>query len=105
MPERKDEDTKQVTEDASAHTNQGSEGNVSKEEDILREEGSRLPDSNANSKENFAGTKRVHSTDSSGSNLVIKKSKHGSGDMIVDPDVKEPATDSKSNEVSKDGLN
>lgn len=59
----------------------------------------------ANSKENFAGTKRVHSADSSGSSLVIKKSKHGSGDKIEAPDVNEPATDSKSKEVSKDGLN
>ena len=101
----KKEDTKKIREDDSASANQGSEENVSKEEDIMKEEGSRLPDSNANSKENIARGKRSHSTDSSGSNLAIKKSKHGSGDKIVTPDVKGTATDSKSNEVSKDGLN
>lgn len=98
-------DTKKITEDDSASANQGSEENVSKEEDIMKEEGSRLPDSNANSKENIVGGKRSHSTDSSGSNLAIKKSKHGSGDKIQAPDVKGTATDSKSKEVSKDGLN
>lgn len=102
---KKDEDTKKIMEDDSASANQGSEENVSKEEDIMKEEGSRLPDSNANSKENITRGKRSHSTDSSGSNLAIKKSKHGSGDKIETPEVKGTATDSKSNEVSKDGLN
>ena len=101
----KKEDTKKIREDDSASANQGSEENVSKEEDIMKEEGSRVPDSNANSKENIVGGKRGHSTDSSSSNLAIKKSKHGSGDKIVTPDVKGTAKDSKSNEVSKDGLN
>ncbi|XP_015762006.1 PREDICTED: protein HAPLESS 2-like [Acropora digitifera] len=98
----KKEDTKKITEDDSPSANQGSEENVSKEEDIMKEEGSRLPDSNANSKENIVGGKRSHSTDSSSSNLAIKKSKHGSGDKIVTPDVKGTAKDSKSNEPPAD---
>lgn len=71
-----EDETKRKTEEASDNEKQGPEVDILKEGDILK-------DGRLRSTENMTGIKRGHSTDSSRSSLVIKKSKHGSKDNIV----------------------
>ena len=93
------EDTKQDTEDSRKEDKQDPDEEILKEEGTLRDESSSPPERSFSSKETFVGTKRSHSADSSGSNLMIKKSKHGSNDNIEAAEVRQEKADKKSTEV------
>ena len=79
-----EDETKRKTEEASDDEKQGPEVDILNEGDILKDASLRSPaGGGVSSKENMTGIKRGHSTDSSRSSLVIKKSKHGSKENIV----------------------
>ena len=77
------EETDAKKDDESEDERQGPEVDIFKEGDILKDGSSGSPSSRGSSKGNIAGVKRSHSTDSSRSSLVIKKSKHESEDEIA----------------------
>ncbi|XP_068682010.1 hapless 2-like isoform X1 [Montipora foliosa] len=97
-----EEDTKKDTEDSRKEDKQDPDEEILKGEGTLRDESSSPPERSFSSKENFVGTKRSHSADSSGSNLMIKKSKHGSNDNIEAAEVRQEKADKKSTEPPDD---
>ena len=94
-----EEETKRKIEDASDDERQGPEVDILKEGGIFLKDGSlRSSVNGVSSKENMSGIKRSHSTDSSGSSLVIKKSKHGSKDNIASAGNKRASTSMRGTE-------
>lgn len=99
---RKKPATKEETEpkagDVSDSETQGPEVDIFKEGDILRDGSPGSPSSRTNSKEHMVKRKRSHSTDSSGSSLVIKKSKHGSKENVASAGERRASTSRRGDE-------